>query len=141
MLNKQILIWFSVGLFIASLFCDAVAGMPGMQVLLMGWMEAFAQVSPFVAFAWFINPILIVMWIVARSKDKFLRNVGWLFAIFAPLFAAGYIVFGTTIVTNESGIASDRVGFTIGYGLWLTSIMLAAAAIFAPSNENADNQD
>jgi len=63
-------LWVSVVLYLVCLtqagLCagGSCEGWPGWELLAFGWLEtpAVATVGPFVAFAWFANPLLFVTW-------------------------------------------------------------------------------
>jgi hypothetical protein len=112
-----------------------------MTVLLMGWMEfaAFKIVGPFVAFAWFANPLLLLVLALDSFPIKPFSYVAKVLAIMAAVVSVGYILFGTSIVTDESGAASKRVAVTLGYVLWLGSILAALIRAFLPrANKKGD---
>jgi hypothetical protein len=56
----------------------------------------------------------------------------------AVVLGFGYVVFGTSIVTDESGAASTRVAVTMGFVLWLGSIVAALIRAFLPRESDGD---
>ena len=137
---RILLLLLSICLYMTSLFFEAIPGTRGLTVLLMGWMEffAFKTVGPFVALAWIANPSLLL----ALALDSFpiepFRYAAKILAGMAIVLGVGYILFGTSIVTDESGAASTRVAVTMGYALWLGSIVAALIRAFLPRANRKD---
>ena len=131
---RNLLLLISICLYVMSLFFEAIPGTRGITVLLMGWMEfiAYKTVGSFVAFAWFANPLLLLVLALDSFPFKLFRYVANVLAVMAVVLGVGYILFGTSIVTDESGAASTRVALTVGYVLWLGSIVAALIRAFLP---------
>lgn len=137
---RNLLLLLSICLYATSLFFEAIPGMGGLTVLLMGWMEFFAieTVGPFVALAWIANPLLLLVWALDSFPVNPFRYTAKVLAIIAVVLGVGYILFGTSLVTDESGAASIRVAVTTGYVLWLGSIVAALIRAFLPRANKKD---
>jgi hypothetical protein len=137
---RTLLLLLSICLYVTSLFFEAIPGTGGLTVLLMGWMELFAfkTAGPFVALAWFANPLLLLVLALDSFPITPFRYAAKVLAAMAVVLGVGYILFGTSIVTDESGAASTRVAVTIGYILWLGSIVAALIRAFLPPANKKD---
>jgi hypothetical protein len=136
-LARSLLLLLSMLLYVTSLFFEAIPGVRGITVLLMGWMEfvTISTVGPFVALAWFANPLFLLVLALDSFPIRLFRYAAKVLAIIAVVLSVGYIFFGTSIVTDESGALSTRVALTVGYVLWLGSILAALIRAFLPEAE------
>jgi len=110
---------------------------------MFGWMEvrALRMVGPFVALAWFANPLLLMTWVLGTFANRRARNAAVVAGALACSLCVGYVVFGR-IAVDGSGIPRNAVHWTTGYGLWLTAIMTALCRAFIrakPRNRAAGN--
>jgi hypothetical protein len=92
---RNLLLLLSMVLCVTSLFFEAIPGTRGITVLLMGWMEfvALSTVGPFVAFAWLVNPLLLLVLALDSFPIRPFRYVAKVLAIMAAVLSIGYIFF------------------------------------------------
>lgn len=125
------LVLLSVGIFVASLlgngFYIARNGnspfASGAILLLMGWLGLLDGIV-----AWFANPLLLISWCYCAFGKAGQVALG--FAGIAFLLAASFLLC-QSVTDNPSGIRSDVTEYGWGYGLWMTSIVVAILAAFA----------
>ena len=124
------LLFYFVALFLPA-FClehKSCSDWPGFDVLAAGWIEALfvRDVGPFVAFAWYANPVFAAATILLFRKRYYAATVC---AVLATLMAATFLL-GKKVLVSESGDASAIRDYGIGYLIWLMSMaMLCAGAI------------
>jgi hypothetical protein len=123
--RQRALLLVSVACFVVSLCSSTPGGDVGLGALIFGWLEVtvIRAVGPFVAFAWFANPLLILTWWLGtypKSRASAIVTGGA-----ALCLCLGYIAFGRVVVNDESGIPHATVSWTISYAFWLLSIVLA----------------
>jgi hypothetical protein len=113
----------SIALYAFSLCLPALPGWPGFWALGAGWFEllVIAKVGPFVALAWFANPVLPACWVAL-----FAGGSRWALglAIVAVVLSAGFML-GDHVLLSASGDAEPIVRRGAGYGLWLASTIVA----------------
>jgi hypothetical protein len=111
-------------------------GWPGYGVLLLGWIESFdvLEVGPFVAFAWFANPLYLVA-VVLTVMGRYLYAVRS--AVLAACFSASFLL-GSKVVVAEAGGANELVSYALGYWLWLGSILTICVSAWAGLIEKRD---
>jgi len=132
--NRSALLILSMALFAASMFFEVCRGWTGWGVLLMGWVEIaeWDQVGPFVACAWFANPLLFTTWLLRYSKRQVAARIC---AVGALLISASYLLFGVSVVTDEAGQNSHAVTLNLAAAFWLASILVATSMAFLPIEE------
>jgi hypothetical protein len=82
---------------------------------------------------WLANPILFAAWLFIFANVK-------IFAILlsvAALFVSGAFLLASKVIIDESGSLVTITGYSIGYWLWLASMIAACGAAFTISKHNA----
>lgn len=139
---RWLLLGISVISYLLSLtqdtFCSGGSchGWPGWGVLVMGWLEpvSLAAVGPFVAFAWYANPLLVASWICCGPVRW--RTGSICLAALACLLSSLFLL-GNRVDTSEACISHEITGYAAGYWLWMFSSWLALLSAFlvrAPEN-------
>ena len=125
-----VILGLSICLFAACLPQQGLSapGWSGLGILLMGWIEPIAilDVGPFVAFAWYANPLLFLTWFFCMTS----RNRAALFCGYAAMALSLSFLLGSRVLVSESGTPDEIVGCPIGYWLWVGSMLFALAGSF-----------
>ena len=124
-IRPRVLLIASVSCFVASLCSSTFGGDRGIGALAFGWLEVtvLSSVGPFVAFAWFANPLLFLTWWLGSYPRS--RTAAIVTGTIASCLCLGYILFGRAVVNDESGIPHIAVSWTIAYAFWLLSVFIA----------------
>ena len=131
-------------LWVTSLFLPSVwkgtapldFGDYGLFTLAIGWAEAAfgQQVGPFVALAWFANPLIALALFLDSLGNKTESKGALILASIAALLCVGYILFGQVAVLDESGNANPVQTFTPGSAFWAASSLTTLMRTLMPPN-------
>jgi hypothetical protein len=141
---RPILLLISIALWVTSLFLPAVwqgtapldFGNSGFFTLAIGWAEVASgqKVGPFVALAWFANPLIVMALILDSLGSKVESKGALILASIAALLCVGYILFGQSVVLDESGNANPVQTFTPGSAFWAASSLTTLIRTLLPPN-------
>jgi hypothetical protein len=122
--KKTILILISCLLFLLSLPMPIFPGWPGYGILFFGFfgMLTFEPAN----LTWLANPLLLGGWIAVLASN---RRWATYFTVSAVV-VAGSFVFCKSVLTSESGTPTMIGKLPLGYWLWFSSMIAAAASAY-----------
>ena len=127
-LLSRLMMGLSLIFFILSLFFETFGtGWPGYGALMLGWVEVIGvvDVGPFVAFAWFANPLLLAVWLCVWLEKRMAARL----CATCGLGLGLLLLLGHEVLYSEGGNTSV-LEYHCGYWLWLVSLLFGFIGAF-----------
>jgi hypothetical protein len=124
----------SIFVYVVSLFFEAVKGWPGWSAVLLGWLPLLSFCPG--NFTWTANPLILAAWLCIFFGSRPLALV----LSIASLAVSASFLLCDRVINNEGGVPAPIGNRSLGYWLWLISMILAAVSAIFVRRKNLPNQ-